>query len=211
MRKIVFIMLAGGLLLLNACKNDPVVEPKGVAYKLTDQAKITWTGRAADGKFNQGTVDLKGVTRVDGFDFDVLGDEFKGGVFTVPVSSINVTNLPAHLKPLLEAHLKTADFFYMAMHPNVTFKLTSGTPLTAQTGVDANYQIRGEMTLLGSTHPIAFKAKVNIVDQTMTLKGSFVINQTMWGMNYHIDPSYPDADRILPAVEVEFDLVATSK
>ena len=205
-------MMALGLLLFSACSNDPVVEqPVGTPYKLEENSKVIWKGRAGDGHVNEGTIDVKGVAQ--GYDFDILNNEIRGGVFTFPVSSITVTNLPTdpvNLKAQLEGHLKTADFFYLVAHPNVTFKIKSGKPATFS-GSNNNYQIKGEMTLLGSTHPLEFPAHVAIANGTLTIKAAFTFNQTTWGMNYHIDPSYPDKDRIVAGVDVNFELVAKAK
>lgn len=203
-------MLACGVLVLNACKKDRVVQPKGVAYVLEQNSKIKWKGKAADGNFNEGTIDVKGTTNSEGFDFEVLSQEIINGKFTIPVSSIDVTNLPPNLKPVLENHLKTADFFYMLLHPNVTVKIISGVPSTFS-GVDANYLIKGEMTLLGSTHPIEFPAKVLIADGKLNIKAKFTFNQSTWGMNYHLDGSYPAADRLVAGIDVEFDLTGKIK
>lgn len=98
----------------------------------------------------------------------------------------------------------------MAVHPNVTFKINSGKPSTFS-GLDANYFVKGEMKLLGSSHPLEFPAKVTFTGNTMKIIASFTFNQSIWGMNYHLDPSYPEADRILPGVEVDFDLTARSQ
>lgn len=210
MKKFSLTMVALSALLLVACKQDDVPKPKGVAYNLKQGSKIEWTGKAANGHNNSGLIDVEGQKNAEGFDFDVLNNEINGGEFTVPVSSINVTNLPPELKPVLEAHLKTADFFYMVLHPKVTFRIKSGKP-TNNAGAQWNYLIKGEMTLLGNTHPLEFPAQVKIEGKVFSIKAAFSFNQSIWGMNYHLDPSYPEADRILPGVEIKLDLIAEAK
>ncbi|WP_214229591.1 YceI family protein [Pedobacter sp. B4-66] len=211
MNKQMLSVVVCGALMLNACKKEETVQkPVGVAYNLNQGAKIEWKGKAADGNSNWGTINVEGQHNDDGFDFDILNKEIRGGVFKIPVSSISVTNLPAHLKPILEGHLKTADFFYAVLHPNVTFKIHSGKP-ESPNGSGTNYLIKGEMTLLGNTHPLDFPAQVTITDKTLTIKADFSFNQTIWGMNYKIDPSYPEADRMVAGIEVKFNLTAQVK
>ena len=209
MKKIILTITACSVLFLNACKTT-IEEPKGFPFKLAQNSKIKWKGKAADGNFNEGFIDVKGNANAEGFDFDVVDKEIRGGEFTIPVSSIDVTNLPPHLKPVLEEHLKTADFFYMITHPNVTFKITSAKPITPSS-VEHNYQVTGQMTLLGQTHPLTFPAAVFISADRLTIKANFTFNQSLWGMNYHIDPSYPANDRLVKGIEVSFDLVANAK
>lgn len=67
------------------------------------------------------------------------------------------------------------------------------------------------MTLLGNTHPLNFPALVTVTDKTLKIKATFSFNQTIWGMNYHVDPSYPENDRIVPDIEVKFNLNAKVK
>lgn len=211
MNKQMLAVVVCGTLLLNACKKDEGIQkPIGIPYKLDEGAQIKWTGKAADGNSNWGTIDVKGQHNAEGFDFDVLNKEIMGGTFTIPVSSIDVINLPPNLKPVLEGHLKRADFFYAVLHPNVTFKIHSG-KLENTSGSATNYLIKGEMTLLGNTHPLSFPALVTITDKTLNIKATFSFNQTIWGMNYHVDPSYPENDRIVPDIEVKFDLNAQVK
>lgn len=211
MKKQMLAVVVCGALLLNACKkDDDVQKPVGIPYKLDQGAKIEWKGKAADGNSNWGTIDVEGHQNPEGFDFDVLNKEIMGGTFTIPVSSINVVNLPPNLKPVLEGHLKTADFFYAVLHPNVSFKIQSGKPENTS-GSATNYLIKGEMTLLGNTHPLNFPAKVTITDKTLKIEAAFSFNQTTWGMNYHVDPSYPEKDRIVPGIEVKFNLTAQVK
>lgn len=204
-------MMTFGILLFNACsKHDDNPKPTGTAYLLDQDSRIEWKGKAADGNSNQGTIAVKGKTNAEGFDFDVLNNEIKSGTFTIPISSINVTNLPAELKPVLENHLKSADFFYAALNPTVTFKIYSGKPET-HNGSNANYTIKGEMTLLGNSRPLDFPAQITFTDKVLNIKADFSFNQTLWGMNYHIDPSYPENDRILAGIEVKFNLTAKMK
>ncbi|RYY37805.1 MAG: YceI family protein [Sphingobacteriaceae bacterium] len=192
-------------LVLNACKKDEAKEQKGTPYQIEQGSKIKWKGTAANGNFNEGTIEVKS-TDTDGNDFKLNNKDIVSGQFKIPVSSIINTNLPPEAKPVLEHHLKTADFFYAALHPAVTFKIISGKPISGNA-----YLIKGEMTLIGNTHPLEFPAEVTINGDNITVKAAFTFDRTIWGMNYHVDESYPDADRILKGIAVEFDIKASVK
>lgn len=207
MKKIILTITACSLLFLSACQQDEIAKPKGKPFVLAQNAKIKWKGKAADGNFNEGFIDVKGNTNAEGFDFDVLDGEIRGGEFTIPVSSIDVTNLPPDAQPVLENHLKRADFFYMALHPAVTFKIISAKP----SGANNTYQVNGQMTLLGQTHPLNFPAKVVISADKLTIQADFTFNQSIWGMNYHLDDSYPANDRLVAGIDVSLDLTANVK
>lgn len=211
MKKQLLALAACGLILLSSCKKDLAFITKGTPYNLDTGSKISWKAGAGAGQVNEGTVDVEGLKNSSGYDFDVVNDEIVSGTFKVAVSSINVTNLPPELKAALENHLKTADFFYMVMHPTVTFTIKSGKPTAANVTSTANYHIKGEMTLLGNTHPLEFPAFVVIKDGILKIKANFIFDQTKWGMNYHVDPYYPEIDRILPGVSLNFDLTANAK
>lgn len=193
-------------LLFAACKKDKK-KLTGVGYTLEANSMLKWKGKAADGNFNEGTISIEPVKTIEGYDFDVNNGEIINGTFKIPVSSINVTNLPPNLKPVLENHLKTADFFYMIMHPYIVFTIRSGKPAT-YSGIDANYQIDGELTILGQTHPLQIPAKVTFNDKTMRVISSFTFAQSGWGMNYHLDQSYPANDRLVDGIDIQLDLTA---
>ncbi|TKC07463.1 YceI family protein [Pedobacter frigoris] len=210
MKKIILTIGVCSVLILNSCKRDAIItEPKGVAYVLDEKSKLKWKGKAADGNANEGFINIVGKADND-FDFELFNGEIRNGGFTIPISSIDVTNLPLIQKQILEGHLKTADFFYMAIHPTVKFNLFSGKPM-ASNAKGENYMILGEMILLGNRHPLEFPAKVLITESKLQITAAFTFDRSKWGMNYHLDNSYPDKDRILPGIEVSFDLTSKVK
>ena len=86
-------------------------------------------------------------------------------------------------------HLKSADLFNAAKHPEIRFTSTKfnfvGKKLTS---------VEGNLTMLGQTHPVKLKAEKFGCYQSPMLKtevcgGDFTttIDRSKWGMNYLVD------------------------
>lgn len=207
MRRTILTFAIISVIALNACKGDkdkPLTKVSNFA--LTENSKIQWKGKAANGVTNEGNIQVEGKISTEVLETNLLGN-LKDGEFNVPISSIEVTNLPPDLKPVLEHHLKTSDFFYAAIHPNVKIKVISGKHINDNLS-DDKFLVEAEMTLLGQTHLVEFPAVITIDGENLKVKANFEFDRTVWGMNYHVDDSYPDADRILKNIGVSLDLTA---
>ena len=133
------------------------------------KSNITWVGKKVTGQ-HSGTVNLK-----DGsLKFD--GNKLTGGVFTVDMNSINVTDLKANEgKEKLEGHLKNDDFFGTEKYP--TAKLVFKNITAKGNGI---YVITADLTIKNKTNPVTFN---------MTVKGdsattSFDIDRTKYDIKY---------------------------
>ncbi|MEE9372013.1 MAG: YceI family protein [Saprospiraceae bacterium] len=130
----------------------------------TSASTIKWVGKKVTGQHN-GTIGLKSGQ----LQFD--GNILKGGEFTIDMNTLTVNDLaPGKGKEKLEGHLSSADFFGITAHPTAHFKFTSATTKGGQ-----NYDVKGDLTIKGITHPVSFTTKVNgdvatadiIVDRTL--------------------------------------------
>jgi polyisoprenoid-binding protein YceI len=201
-----FSAIALATLLWN-CKHDSV-EPTVDAYKLDDKKSVAeWKGSLRTGYFNEGAITVKSDQLL------VQDGKVTGGSFTIPVSSIVNFNLPTEeLKEQLTHHLQSADFFNMALHPNITYAITSITPYTGKEGVaGANYQVNGDLTMLGKTNAVAFPARIQVENGQLAVEATLSVDRTKWGINYATDPNLPDEGYIMPAIGIHLKLAGSKQ
>ena len=134
----------------------------------TEQSKVTWKGYKVTGS-HTGTIKLK-----EGFlMFD--GNKLTGGEFVVDMSTLVTTDDLGDMKPKLEGHLKSDDFFGIGAHP---------TALLVFTGVKSfnknSYTVTGDLTIKGITKPITLVVSVFGNKATATLK----VDRTKYGIKY---------------------------
>ena len=110
--------------------------------------------------------------------------EKKGFVgITIPMGSLS-TGIKA-----FDGHLKSADFFNVKEYPTAYFKSTKW-----EFDGDKVKAVKGDLTLLGKTHPVTLKAtKFNCYDSPLlkaeACGGDFetTIDRTKWGINTFTD------------------------
>ncbi|GAB2792557.1 YceI family protein [Rhabdobacter roseus] len=189
---------------------DRKVEVATTTYALDAERSVAeWKGHLKTGYFNEGSM------AVQSENLEVRDGQVTGGTFRLPVSSIVNFNLPTEeVKQQLVHHLQSADFFNMALHPNVTFELLEVAPYTGtQAGAitGANYQVRGTLSLLGKTNPVVFPARIKFVDDKIDIEAKLQIDRTKWGMTYATDPALPAESYIEPLIDLHLKLVGTKK
>lgn len=102
-----------------------------------------------------------------------------------------------------DQHLLSADLFDAAKHPTMRFvsdrMVFEGERLA---------EVRGQLTLLGQTHPLTLKANQftcypNRRAKTEACGGDFeaVLDRTQWGMNYLVEVGMPKTVRIGATIE----------
>lgn len=197
MSKMSMTALIAATALWSACKKDPVTQK----YALTTEASTaTWKGYQRTGYFNEGTVNVQSLN------LEVKNGTVSAGSFEMPLSSLKNLNLPTDsLKGVLIHHLKTADFFNMALYPNLSFSIKS---VKAYNGSipGANYTVEGSFTMLGKAVDISFPAKIDISNKQLVLDANFTIDRTRWGMMYGAADTLPDDKHIKPGVDIHLQL-----
>jgi polyisoprenoid-binding protein YceI len=188
------------LFISTGCKK----ESPGAYIVDTAQSSIAWAGTSPVTE-NTGTFSLS-ANRLN-----VKNGKLVDGTFDIPINSLNVTNLPPDLKPVLTAHLLSADFFDVLVHPMAVFKIMKVEALTGTLPqgsiANANTLITGSLTMIGVTKTIDFPAKLVINDNKITAQALLQINRTEWGMNYAADPALGE-HHIYPMVKLNINLVA---
>lgn len=173
-------------------------------YHLDETSVAEWKGYLKTGYFNEGTIEVESNSLV------IEAGKVKSGAFTLPLASIVNLNLPTdELKHQLVHHLQSADFFNMALHPNVTFEIMSVAPYNGGgPGVvsGANFEVTGHLTLLGKSNPVTFPARIDLNGDSFQLEATTTFDRTLWGMNYATEPGLPDEASIKPGIEVHLKL-----
>ena len=122
----------------------------------------TWGLRPLQGVFRQvtgnGTVSPEGKVT---------------GTLTVAAASIDTKNR------IRDKHLRSADFFDVATHPDFTFAVDAVTP------ADGGVRVTGRLTVRGRTRPVSFDAKVSTVGDEVWLDGEVPVNRADFGLTWN--------------------------
>ena len=77
-----------------------------------------------------------------------------------------------------DRHLRSADFFDIAEHPQVRFRSTRVTGLG-----NGRVHVSGELEAAGTTVPLAFDASVRVIDGELELEATTTVDQGPFGMS----------------------------
>lgn len=205
MKKQFILLFAASTLLWNC--TDHVGLP---TYELDETKSIAeWKGYLKTGYFNEGSIAVRSTS------ISVSEGKITGGSFTIPLSSILNFNLPTpEVKQELIHHLQSADFFNMALHPNLKFEITGVTTYSG-TGTDvvdgANYQVSGMLTMLGKANLIGFPARIAFNGDNVTVEAKLGVDRTRWGILYATDTSKPAEAIIEPVIDIHLKLTGHKK
>ena len=174
-----------GLLLIPACGNPatnkpqattseaaPASSPSGMGEKYSvtsDSSKIEFVGSKVTGSHNGSFGKFAGT-------INFAGQPEKSGV----TIAIDMNSVAAD-DPKLTEHLKTADFFDVAKHPQATFESTE-----IKTGGDqgATHTVTGNLQMHGVKKSITFPATIVVSPAAVTLDSTFSINRKDFGISY---------------------------
>ncbi|MCM5661631.1 YceI family protein [Galbibacter mesophilus] len=133
-----------------------------------EKSEITWKGYKVTGS-HVGNVTLKSGELA----FD--DDKLVGGNFTVDMTTIGSTDLEGEYKTKLDGHLKSDDFFGVENHPTAKLSFTT----VKATGKNS-YEVTGDLTIKGETHPVTFDLSVYGNKATANVK----IDRTKYNVRY---------------------------
>ncbi len=162
---------------------EVVKQDKADSYILENgDNAVTWVGfkTFGSGRHN-GT-----ITITDGRLF-VRGESLEGGKFSIDMNSIQNQDLPVEgdfNQERLVGHLKSADFFDVANHPQTIFEITEVAP-EGNEEKGTSHKISGNLTMRGITKNISFPANVTITDEMLSLEApEFSIDRKNWNVMY---------------------------
>ena len=143
-----------------------------------DLSTIEWGGR------NPNTCHVGTVEISEGIIYSKGGG--LSGTIEVDMNSIHNVNLEGdELQPVLEAHLRSDDFFFTSIFPKAVLNLRSVTSIKPVWLTTPNFHVKGELTLRGVTASLDFDMTANQTDNnTLTLEAHFDIDRTRWNIIY---------------------------
>lgn len=158
-----------------------------------EESTITWTGRKVVGE-HYGSIEIsKGKLLWD-------GKKLKGGSFVVDMNSITNADITDEgYRDKLIGHLKSDDFFSTEKFPTAKFEITD-----VKAKGKNKYQVKGDLTIKGITHPIEFPAETEVKDGKILAKATILVDRTKYGIRYGSGSFFDDlGDK---AIDNEFEL-----
>ena len=157
----------------------PVLELRKNRYNaIPEESTVSWTGRNYTSR-HTGTVAIKNGV------LDCEKEDLQGS-FTMAMESIANADLAvSELQPVLEAHLKSDDFFFVSRFPSCTVEITSMRPIPGACATMPNYSVQAVMTLRGNAQSFAFEANLRpLAEGRIALMANFDLDRTQWGVIY---------------------------
>ena len=152
-----------------AVKVAPAAEAaSGVKYAFTPDSEILFTGSKVTGSHSGGFKSFTG-------NFIVAGNALAG---TGQKITINMNSLWSD-NDKLTGHLKSADFFDVAKHPESSFELTGLKSASA-----GKFEVSGNLTLNGTSKNITFPASAEVAGGKAKIHAKFDINRKDFGIVY---------------------------
>jgi polyisoprenoid-binding protein YceI len=173
--------------------STPTEAPAAVAGKvftIDEPSSIGFIGSKITGSHNGGFSGFEGEISLVG------GDVTKSTVNL----SIDTTTLWADNEQLT-GHLKSADFFDVAAHPQATFTSTEIKPAAG------SYLITGNLDLHGVTKSISFPAQIDVQEDRITARTEFSIMRFDFGIAYKGKAD----DLIRDEVVIKLDITAMAQ
>jgi polyisoprenoid-binding protein YceI len=175
-------------------------------YKIdTSASKVEWKAGKKIGSFHDGEIKIK----EGDFQTDKKGNITAANVAIdmKTISNNDLKDKPDYQKKLV-GHLSSDDFFKVEKFPEATFKLTSITP---KAGSKDMYDVKGDLTMIGTTKPIEFPAQISQDKKSLTGTAKLNIERLNWGLQYGSDSIFKTltADKIInDTFELSLNLVA---
>ena len=158
-----------------AAATDTPITFTGTAIPISaTDSTVEWTGAKLTGNHLGGFRSVAGDVYVD-------GDAVTGADVEIDMTSIYSDNDD------LTGHLMSDDFFAVETYPTAEFETADIRPLTPADEVqdeNATHMVTGRLTMHGRTNEISFPAVVQRTDSGASVEAAFLIDRTLWDINY---------------------------
>ncbi len=177
MKKIGLFILMGLLFINNVDAEGPAKNVKEFKVQVSE-SKVFWTGKKLSGE-HVGVISLKNGEIV------LDGDKFVGAKINIDMSSIICTDIEdANYNQKLVGHLKSDDFFSVAKFPESNFQATQFDAISGAKSGEANYTVKGLLSIKGISHEISFPAKLEIKNDILQIDATLSVDRTKWDIKY---------------------------
>ncbi len=180
----------------------PRLEPSDGKHQIdVEQSKVEWTGRNLTGA-HSGTIKLREGS------IEIESGRPVRGSFTLEMRDIECADLKdGKMREMLEAHLKSEDFFDVIRFPEAVLLLSRITPLADAPLGNPNYEITGDLTLKGMTRDLSFRAILAPTpDGLLAADAHFDIDRTHWNVLYGSGKFYEKLGKHLVNDEISIAL-----
>lgn len=157
----------------------PPAPPLTGTYTLDlEKSLVRWTGRNLL-NHHEGTLQFRSghVTVEDGV---LVHAEFTVDMATLKNSDLTDPTWNA----MLIHHLMDADFFHVKQWPDASFIMRSAIPIPGATPGAPNFEVSGDFTLRGQTHPLTFPAVIGESAGVLAGQAEIDLDRTRWGALY---------------------------
>ena len=162
---------------------------------VSTQSNIDWTGKKVTGAHN-GTISIKSVTLV------LDNGKLFGGNFIIDTTYIKILDITYQAtNAQFAGHLFSEDFFAADSFPEASFTITHADNID-----NGKYQISGDLTIKGITHPVSFPADVIITDDAITSSGKILVDRTKYNMKFRSGNFFTNLGDTLIYNEFELDV-----
>ena len=162
------------------------------------KSTVNWKGSKIT-ESHQGTVNIsKGMLMIK---HGVL----VGGQFSIDMNTISTTDMNERLNQRLDGHLKNADFFDVENFPFAVITIKEVKRIRRD-GKHNGYEVLAELTIKGITHPVMFKAEIDINGLNFEATAKIIIDRTKWDVKYNSGNFFQDLGDKLILDEIEFDV-----
>jgi polyisoprenoid-binding protein YceI len=167
---------------------------------INTKSTIYWVGRKVTGAHN-GTIAIKEGSLI----FD--GTRLTAGKFIIDMTSIKILDVtdPA-TNAQFAGHLASDDFFATEKFPEASFEISSAVPKTKE-----EYEIKGQLTIKGMTHPAIFTAGITFNDEGLNATGQILVDRTNYDIRFRSGNFFKDLGDTLIYNDFELNIRLTAK
>lgn len=165
----------------------------------TFKSIVNWTGSNLF-KYNKhyGYVGFKSGTIIK------TDNKIIDGEFVIAMNSI--TNTDGKYNDMLVGHLKSQDFFHVEKNPEAKLKFVNVVYKNQE-----NIEILADLTIKGITNKIRFTADLKMLNGNEVMTSKFIIDRTLWGINYESKGIFGSLKDNIISDAVEFEVTVEWK